>query len=37
LRGKKITVEDTNANWNSTGGCPFVAASEKLKKVLPAE
>jgi hypothetical protein len=34
LRGK-TTVEDTNANWNSTGGCPFAAASKTLKKVLP--
>ena len=35
LRGEK-TPEDTNANWKSTGGCPFQAASAILSKALPA-
>merc|ERR1712174_107061 len=28
LKGEK-TVEETNANWKSTGGCPFAAVSKK--------
>jgi hypothetical protein len=31
LRGK-TKPEDINANWQSTGGCPFTAVKETLKK-----
>lgn len=34
LRGEK-DIKDTNANWKSTGGCPFQAASAILTKALP--
>ncbi|CAB9502821.1 Inherit from NOG: Pathogenesis related protein-like protein [Seminavis robusta] len=34
LRGE-TKVENTNANWKSTGGCPFQAASAILTKSLP--
>ena len=34
LRGE-TNVKDTNANWKSTGGCPFQAASAILSKSIP--